>query len=96
MAALSPDASLETLQPLCYCGTRHLQGDLCRFFHEGSLQAVQVVVVLLASHVLQNSPQFIVQEFEVWTPRGPILGAYKGWNVPPQPLLSHLAFWAGA
>jgi len=53
-------------------------------------------VVLLASHVLQNSPQFIVQEFEVWTPRGPILGAYKGWNVPPQPLLSHLAFWAGA
>jgi len=30
MAALCPDASLETLQPLCYCGTHHLQGDLCR------------------------------------------------------------------
>ena len=96
MSTLCLNTRLEMLQPLFYCGTHRLQEDLCRCFHEGSLQAVQVVVVLLASHVLQNSPQFIVQEFEVWTPRGPILGAYKGWNVPPQPLLSHLAFWAGA
>ena len=56
MAALCLDASLETLRPLCYCGTHRLQGDLCRCFHEGSLQTVQVVVTILASHVLQNSP----------------------------------------
>ena len=61
MAALCLNASLETLRPLCYRGTRRLQGDLCRCFHEGSRQAVQVVVTLLVSHVLQNSPQFIVQ-----------------------------------
>jgi hypothetical protein len=34
-------------------------------------------VALLASHVLQNSPQFIVQGVEVWIPRGPIFGADK-------------------
>jgi hypothetical protein len=82
MAALCPDASLETLRPLCYRGTHRFQGDLCRCFHEGSLQPVQVVVTLSASHVLQNSSQFIVQGVEVWTPRGPILGADKGRNVP--------------
>ena len=60
MAALCLDASLETLRPLCYRGTHRLQGDLCRCFHEGSFQTVQVVATLLASHVLQNSPQFIV------------------------------------
>jgi len=80
MAALCLDASLQTLQPLCYRGTHHLQGNLCRCFQEGSLQTVQVVVVLLASYILQNSPQFIVP--------GPILGADKGQNIPPQPLLS--------
>ena len=79
-----------TLRPLCYRGTHRLQGDLCRCLHEGSFQAVQVDVPLSASHVLQNSPQFIVQGLEVWTPRGPILGADKGRNVPPQPLLSRL------
>ena len=95
MAALCLDASLETLRPLFYRGTHRLQGDLCRCFHEGSLQTVQVVVSLLASHVLQNSPQFIVPGFEVWTLRGPILGADKSRNVPPLPLLIRLGFWAG-
>jgi hypothetical protein len=47
-------------------------------------------VTLLASHVLQNRPQFIVQGGEVWTPQGPILSADKGRNIPPQPLMSHL------
>ena len=61
MTALCPDASLETLPPLCYRDTHRLQEDLCRCSHEGSLQAVQVVVALSASHVLQNSPQFVVQ-----------------------------------
>jgi len=95
MAALCLDGSLETLRPLCYCCTHRLQVDLCRCFHEGSLQTVQVVATLLASHVLQNSPQFIVPRFEVWTPRGPILGTDKGRNVSPQPLLIRLGFWAG-
>ena len=95
MAAICLDASLETLRPLCYRGTHRLQGDLCRFFHEGSLQTIQVVVTLLASHVLQKSPKFIVPGVEVWTPRGPILDADKDRNVPPQPLLSLLSFWAG-
>ena len=90
MSALCLDASLETLQPLYYGGTHRLQGDLSSCFHDGSLQTVQVVVTLLASHVLQNSPQFIDQGFEVWTPRRPILGADKGRNIPPQPLLNSL------
>jgi hypothetical protein len=47
-------------------------------------------VTLSASHVLQNSPQFIIQGGEVWTPRGPILGTDKCRNVPPQLLLSSL------
>jgi hypothetical protein len=34
-------------------------------------------VTLLARHVFQNSPQFTVPGVEVWTPRGPILGADK-------------------
>ena len=84
MAALCLDASREKLRPLCYRGTHRLQGDLCHCFHEGSLQTVQVVVTLLANHVLQNSPQFIVSGIEVWTPGGSILGADKGLNVPPQ------------
>ena len=82
MAALYSDASLEIFQPLCYRGTYRLHRDLCRCFHEGSHQAVQVLVVRSASHVLQNNTQFIVQGFEVWTPRGPNLGADKGRNVP--------------
>jgi len=68
MAALCPDASLEMLRPLCYHGTHCLQENIRRCFHEGSLQSVQVVVMLSASHVLQNSPQFIVQGAEIWTP----------------------------
>ena len=95
MAAFCLEASRETLRPLWYRGTHRLQGDLCRCFHESSLQTVQVLVTLLASHVLQNSPQFIVRGFEVWTPRGPILGANKCRNVPPLPLLRRLGFWAG-
>ena len=90
MAALRLDASLETLRPHCYRGTHRLQEDLCRCFHEGSLQTVQVVVTLFASHVLQISPQFIVQGVEVWTLRGPILGADKCRNVPSQPFPSRL------
>ena len=90
MVSFCPSTSLGTLQPLCYCGMHLLQGYLCHYFHEGSRQAVQVVVTLSACHVLQNSPQFIVQGVEVWTPRGPILAADKGWNVPLQPLISHL------
>jgi hypothetical protein len=49
------------LRPFCCHRTHHLQGDLCRCLHEGSLQALQVVVMLSASHVLQNSPQFTVR-----------------------------------
>ena len=57
-----------------------------------SLQNVQVFVTLLASHVLQNRSQFIVPGVEVWSLRGPNLGADKGRNVPPQPLPSRLGF----
>ena len=90
MAALCPDASLQTLRPLCCRGTHGLQWDLCRCFHEGPLQAVHVVVMLSARHILQKSPQFIVQGVEVWTTRGLILSTDKGRNVPLQPLLSRL------
>ena len=58
MATLCLDASLETLWPFCYRSTHCLQGDLCCCFHEGSLQTVQVFEILLASHVIQNGPQF--------------------------------------
>ena len=90
MAALCLDASLETLRPLCGHCTHCLQGDCCCCcLREGSLQ---VVVMLSASRVLQNSPQFRVQWVEVWTPQGPILDADEGQKVPPQPLLSRLGF----
>ena len=49
--------------------------------------------MLSAPYVLQNSPQFIVQGFEVSTPRKPILGTDEGQKVPPQPLLSCFGFW---
>jgi hypothetical protein len=35
-------------------------------------------VALSTPHILQNSPQFIVHEFDVCTPRKPILGADEG------------------
>ena len=66
MAAICLNASLQMLQPHCYRSMHRLQ-NLCRCFHEGSLQTVQVVVMLSASHVLQNGSQFIVQRVEVWT-----------------------------
>ena len=91
MAALCLNANLQMLWPHCYRGKHHLQENLCRCFHEGFLQTVQVVVMLSASHILQNSPQFIVQGVEVWTHWGPILSDDKCRNVPPQPLLSHLS-----
>ena len=69
MAALCLDASLETLRPLCCSSTLRLQGDLCRCFHNGSLRGLQAFVTVSARHILQNSPQFIVQLFEVCTPR---------------------------
>ena len=90
MATLCLSASLETLQPICYCHMHHPQGDLCHCLHKGSLKGLQLVVTLSASHVLQNNPQFIVQGVQVWTPRGPILSADEGWNIPRQPLLSRL------
>jgi len=89
-AALCLEASLETLRPLCCCRTLHLQRDLFHCLHKGSPQALQTVVTLSAHHVLQNSPQLIVQSFEVCTPRKPILGADVGQKVPPQSLLSCL------
>jgi hypothetical protein len=70
MAALCLDASLETLGPLCYRGTHRLHGDLCRCLHKESLQTVRVVVTLLASHVLQNSPQFILRVMRSGLPEG--------------------------
>ena len=94
MAALCLNASPEMLWPLCCCCMHHLQWDLCRCLHERSLQAPQAAMTLMACHVLQNSPQFIVQRVEVWTTRGPILSAKEGQNIPPQPLLSCLGLVA--
>jgi len=74
MATLCLDANLQTFRPLCCRRTLRLQGDLCRCLHNGSPQALQAVVILLARHVHQNSPQVIVKGFEVCVPRKPILG----------------------
>jgi len=90
MVTLCLDTSLGTVWPICYHHTHHRQEDLCHRFHEGSLQGLQAVATLSASHVLQNSPQFTVQEVQAWTPQGPILGNDESWNIPPQPLLSRL------
>ena len=90
MAALCLDASLETLRSLCFRLTLRFQGDLCRCLHKGSPEALQAVVTVSAPHVLQISRQFIVQGFEVYTPRKSILGANEGQKFPPQPLLSCL------
>ena len=82
MAPHCLDASFEMLRSI-YRSKHRLQGDFCSSSEEISLHTVQVVVTLLASHVLQNSPQFAVFGVEVWTPRGPILAADEGPNVPP-------------
>ena len=87
MAAVCLDASLETLRPLCCRRTLHLQGDLCRCLQKGSPQALQAVVTVLARHVLQKSPQFIVQGFEVCISRKPNLGTDEGQKIPLQPLV---------
>ena len=68
MSALWLDASLETLWPLCCCSTLRLQGDLRRCLHKGSPRALKAVGMLSAHHALHNSPQFIVQGFEVCPP----------------------------
>ena len=86
MATLYLDASLGMLRLLC-CRTLCLLGNLCCCLHKGSPQALQAVVTLSACHALQNSRQFIVQGFEVCTPRKQILGVDEGQKVPLQPLL---------
>ena len=95
MATLYLNTSLEALRPLCCHCTLFLLGDLCRCLHKGSPQALQAVVMLWACHALQNSPQFIVQCFEVCFPEGQSSALMMA-----RPLLrSHswfvLAFWAG-
>ena len=90
MAALCLDASFEALRPLCCRCVLRLQGDLCRCLQKGSPQAFRTLVTHSARHVLQNSPQFIVQWFEVCISRKPILGTDEGQRVPPQPPLSCL------
>jgi len=87
MSTLCLDASLDTRRSVCFHHMHCLQGDLCHCLQEGSPQAV---VMLSASRVLQNGPQFTVQGFEVWTPQGPILSTDEGQEVPSQPLLSCL------
>jgi len=68
MAAVCLNENLETLWPLfCLC-MLHLQEVLCCCLHKGSPQPIKAVVMLSACHVLQNSPQFIAQGFEVCTP----------------------------
>ena len=64
MVPLCLNESLGTLWSLCYRCTHCLKVDLCCSLHEGLFQALQVVVTLSAHHILQNSPQFIVQEVE--------------------------------
>jgi len=94
MTALCLDASLETLRPLRYRSMHRLPGDLCRCFHEGSLQTVQVVT-LLASHVLQNSPQFIVPGLRSGLPEGQSLALIKAGTFLRSHFWVVLAFWAG-
>jgi len=61
----------------------------------GSPQALQAVVTLSAHHVLQNSPQFIVQGFEFCAPKSQFSVLTKARSF----LHSHswvvLVFWAG-
>ena len=92
MATLCLDANPEILRPLCCRHTLLLQEDLCRCLHKGSPQALQAVVTLLSHHVLQKSPHFIVQGFEVCTPRKPVLCAHGVQKVPSQPPLRCLGF----
>jgi len=70
MTPLCLNASLETLRPLYYHCMHCLKVDLCHSLHEGFFQALQVVVMPSAHHVLQNSPEFIVQEVRSELPKG--------------------------
>ena len=62
MATLCLKTSLETLLPLCCRSTHRLQRDVCCCLLKRPLQAVQLVVMLSASHVLQNIPNVYSQE----------------------------------
>jgi len=82
MAAFCLDESLETLRLLCYRGTHRLQGGI-------SAAAFTTDIFRLSTllwHFRQATSSKTVHGVEVWTPRGPILCADKGRNVPPQPL----------
>jgi len=93
MATLCLNASLEILWPLCCRCMLCLKGDLCCCLHKGSPRALQAVVMLSARRVLQNSSQFTVQGFDVFTPQRPILGTDEGQKIPLQPLLSYHGLW---
>ena len=69
MAALCLDASLEMLRHSA-AATRPVSKGISAAASRGSPQALQAVVMLWACHALQNSPQFIVQCFEVCFPEG--------------------------
>ena len=60
MAPHCLNAGLGMLWPLCY----RCMHCLCRSLHEGLFKALQVVVTLSAHLILQNTPQFIVEEVE--------------------------------
>jgi hypothetical protein len=75
---------------LCLDASLEPHWSLCRCLHIGSPQVLQAVVMLLACHVLQKIPQFIVQGFEVCTPQKQIIDTDEGQKVPLQPPLSCL------
>jgi hypothetical protein len=86
MPALCLHTNLEKLGHSAI-GARTISTGISATAFTRDLQVAQVVVTLSASHVLKNSPQFIVQGVEFWTPKGSILSADKCGNMPPQPHL---------
>jgi len=85
MAAPCFDASVETLWPLLSPHAPSRGGSLAlpsQGISSGSPGCFDALGT--------PCPQFIVQGFEVCTPRKPILGADEGQNVHPRPLLSCL------
>jgi hypothetical protein len=94
MAALCLDANLETLRPLCYRGAVS-RGISATDFTKDLFRLSRLLWRFWQPMSSKTAHNLWSRGLRSGLPRGPILGADKGRNVPPQPLLSRLGFWAG-
>ena len=97
IAAFCLEASPDTLRPLWYRGTHRLQGGIyAASFTRDLFRLFRWLGRFWKAISSKKSSQFLVPGgVEVWTSRGPILGAGNFWKVHPQSLVNRFGFWVG-